>query len=547
MFVLMFVFQAVASANGIKNTEDAYDLTEDSSIDDKITVHLNDTGQVITKAFYGSQLDSGSPVPLQSLLDELQLGMLRIGGNEYDVFNWKTKKTIASNGEIRTINGFEDLANSLKQYKIDGIFQVNLTGFEPQASVTGNSNKRTFTPQSAYEMVKYLNGNLHLNISNFCLGNEFSIWHETHSQVWPTKDGISADEFIDRYIDYVVAIKRAQKEISGNPDDIKIWGPEISTSWLDWNTGNFSQDCDWSNIPGQVVCSYGKGKFDHFIPYFLNRLKIAENDKIINPSGFKLLDYLTIHYYPNFRTKISDPHSVITNETGRQLVAEILEATRVLNDTTYINNIDISSFRKIGPNIIGRTNDWIKKNYPGAKLAINEFAVDSDYRSNSYHPIIRQLYMADSLGILANENVAFVNQFILSSDKATDVPWSMIANGNERQNLFYMYKMYTNYFKGTVLKVDDSFGDVVNAYATSEGDLVKLVIVNKDPMARKVKIYLEDGSSKKIATYSIPGWSTSVMVIDKTQAIPSRKYGVYQYGAIEMGIPLDLSYTKKTK
>lgn len=537
------MLSTTACAGGISTVEEKYDTRDDYNITGKIVIDLNKKGQLIDRNFYGAHLDSHSPIPNKEYIDELQLGKLRIGGNEYDVFNWKTKRSVIRPEEFKSINGFEDIANSLQKLKVSGVFQINLTGFQPELIGDTEVVKRTFTSQAAYEMVKYLNGTLHLNIVDFSLGNEFSIWNETFSKIWPTGDGISADEYIDRYIEYALAIRRAQKEITGNPNSIKIWGPEISSSWLDWNTGNFSKDCEWTDVKGQVACSYGQGKFDHFVPYFLYKINLAEKDKKRNVEGFKLLDYFSIHYYPNFRTKIDDPLSIITDSKGLQRVVEMLESTQVFNVNNFTNKIDISSYRNFAPNILGRVQSWLNNYYPNAKIAMNEFAVDSDYRTDKYHPILRPLYMADSIGIFAKENVAFFNHFILNSDKSSDVPWSLLAGGTERKDAFFMYKLFSNYFKGVVLNVNNNLGNLVSSYATEEGNIINLAIVNKNPIDKKVKIYLKNFSEKKYINYLIPGWSASIIRIDKN-ANKNNNYTVYQFGAKEMGIAKDPAYAK---
>lgn len=543
-FLLALIFPVLGHSAGITNTKGVFDKKEDNSISSKITVDVSKVGNTIDKKFYGSHIDSYSQMPSKVLVEELKLGRIRVGGNEFDVYNWKTNKTINSKGGIIDAPSIESLSKAMTAYNVDGIFQVNLTGFQPELIDGQYVVKRSFTAQSAYEMIKHLNGTLNLNIADISLGNEFSIWNETHPKIWPSEDGISADEYIERYIQFAVAIRKAQEEVSGNANSIKLWGPEISTSWYDWNTGNFRDDCQWTDVKGQVACTYGNGKFTHFLPYFFERLKIAEKDIAINPKGYKLLDYMSIHYYPNFRTKNSDPTSVVVNEAGQQKVAEILESTRVFNDTSFINKLDISSFRNSAPNILGRVKSWMKA-YPNAKLAINEFALDSDYRSNSYHPIIRPIYLADSIGIFVNEGVAFLNQFLLSSHKEAKLPWSMIESG-ERTHLFYMFKLFTNHFLGTKLEVSDNMGDAVNSYATIQGDIINLAIVNKEPVSRKVQIFVKGSSTKKLITFTIPAWSSSVVKFEQSPGIFGNKsYEIFTYGAQEMGIPADSSYLKK--
>ena len=545
LFLFLVVLPNYACSSSIFMTSGQYDRTVDPATQAAITINLDKTYQTIDKNFYGSHIDSFSEIPETKLVHELQLGKIRIGGNDFDVYNWKNNKTINVRGELKNAPSFTSLHQDMEAYKVDGIFQVNLTGYQPEKVNNYFQIKRTFTPEAAYEMIKTLNGEKQLKIENVSLGNEFSIWNETHAKIWESEDAISADDYITRYIQYAIAVRRAQEEVNGNADSIKLWGPEMTSSWYDWNTGNFTKDCQWGDIRGQVSCSYGNGQFTNFIPYFLDRIKKAEADTTINPKGYKLLDYFSIHYYPNFRTKNSDPTSVVKDQNGKQLVAEMLESTRLWNDPDYVNKYDITSYRNFSPNILNRMKGWLKQYYPEAKLAINEFAVDSDYRSNSYHGIVRPLYMADSIGIFAKEGVSFVNQFVLSTPGTSPLPWSLIEGG-ARMPLFYMYKLFTNNFKGTVVEATDNLGDEVNAYATSSGEMVNLIVVNKAPISKKVQVFLSDkGAPKKLTTVEIPAWSASLLKLEKSPAATSLKYEMQVYGAKEMAITIDPSYQKK--
>ena len=537
----LIVSSIACAASDIKITQGKFDRFDRSDIANKITVDVNKAIGTVDKKFYGSHIDSFSSIPEKAFIDELKLGMLRIGGNEYDVFNWKNKFTMTKNG-LTSIHGFEDIALRLQKYSVEGIFQVNMLGFQPELEGGSLVLKKTFTADSAYELVKYLNGNLKLGIVNFSLGNEFSIWHETHSHVFPDGDGISADEYIENYIHFALAIRKATEENSGNSNNIKIWGPEISSSWVDWNNGNFNTDCQWSwEVKGRVDCKFGEGKFNNFIPYFLYRIKQAETDKSINPRGYKLMDYFAFHYYPNFRTNIDDINSIILNAKGVQDVAKMLESTRVFNDATFVNTVDKSVYRNVTPNILGRFKSWINTYYPNAKIALNEFAIDSDYRTTNYHPVVRPLYLADLIGILTKENVAFLNYFVLSNAQGAKIPWSLI-DGSQKTNQFMMYKLFTNNFLGSVVSVEDNMGDSVNAYATTQGNMINLALVNKTPNAKDFQVFVKDGNSKKLITEKVPGWSSMIIKFDKSPGLLGGKYDIYTYGADEMGVAKDPNY-----
>lgn len=546
VFGLSSIFSSSVLADGITSSTLSFDKTERPQIQGKVIVDLGQKGSAIDPNFYGSHLDSYSAIPDKATFQDLRIGMVRIGGNEYDVFNWKNKLSITKWTGLKELNGFEKIAQTLNSYKVSGIFQINMFGYQPEAEGSSYVLKPTFTPAAAYEMVKYLNGQLKLGITNFSLGNEFGSWHETHSHVgiWSEESGISADEYIEKYIQYAVAIRKAQAEVNGNPNSIQIWGPELSTSWTDWNTQNFTKDCEWSDVKGQVKCQYGNGKFDQFIPYFLYRLSLAENDKTVNPKKYKLLDQFAFHYYANFRTKNSDPNSYVVDANGRQNVAKMLESTRIFNDPEYVNTVDLSSYKGTKLNIIGRLKKWLADYYPNAKLALNEFAVDSDYRTTGYHAIVRPLYLADLLGIAGKEGLSYFNNYVMNGgDSYSPIPWALVTNGTDKTHQYFVHKIFSNNITGTVVKTDDNLGDTLNAYASLNGKIVNLAIVNKSPKDQVFQVYLKNGSTNKVVTYTASGWSVSVLKFDKDLST-SNGLTNQVYGAQEMGIEKDLNYAQ---
>jgi hypothetical protein len=130
--------------------------------------------------------------------------------------------------------------------------------------------------------------------------------------------------------------------------------------------------------------------------------------------------------------------------------------------------------------------------------------------------------------------------FSLSSKAGANSPWSLVEGG-ERKNLFYMYKLFTNNFLGNVLKVEDTFGDKVNAYATSTKDLINLAVVNKEALEKKVDIFLDNDLVNKIATFSAPPWSASILKIENGGNNKKRKIKLVQHGAKEMKIPIRIN------
>jgi hypothetical protein len=539
-----------------------YSTVACSTTTTKVSIDSSKTGSVISKSFYGSQMDSFSAPPTAALVKELGVGQIRIGGNEYEVFNWKNNVSINNKSGQKDILGFEPAAAAFKQYGANGIFQINLLGVQPELVSGAYVLKNTFDTKAVSEMILTLNGTKKLGITDVCIGNEAEQWQDTHPHaaaltgLYTADSGISADDYIQKYIETVIAVRSAQEKVNGDANSIKIWGPEISSSWLDWNSGNMTKDCQYSDDGGgRVTCSYGNKKFDHFIPYFLSRIALAEKDKALNPKGYKLMDYFSFHYYPMFRTKNSDLNSMIVGANGLQDVATMLEGTRILNDDSYVNASDRSSYRKLvgkedknyHSNIIGRMKEWLKSNYPNAKLAINEFAFDSDFRAVNYHPIVRPIYAAESIAIAAKEGVSFFNNFVLSSPAGSNIPWAMIAEGNQKSNLFKTFALISNNFLGKIVSSTDDADDTLNTYAVDNGTAINLLVINKSPADRSIEISSNAGfsASKKVADYSVPGWSVSVLKLEKGKSYSGSTFQVQKFGADEMGIPKDMNYIKK--
>jgi hypothetical protein len=507
-------------------------------LNSEINLDLNRAGKIIDRSFYGSQLDLYSNPPAAKLIKDLGLGRIRIGGNEYDVYNWKTNLALTKRG-LRQLIDFKSIVPIFKDYNVEGIFQINLHGFQPELVQDRYVLKPSFEAKDAFDLVKKLNGELQLKIVHLSLGNEFEQWHETHShtRAWPENSGISAEDYVQKFIRFAMAIREAQESVSGNPNDVKIWGPEISASWLDWNTGNFEKDCRWSDkIPGQALCSYDQGKFDHFIPYFLYSIRSAEADRNLNPKGYHLLDYLSFHYYPNFRTKISDVNSIIKDSSGNQWIEKMLEATRVLHDPGYINTADLSSYKNFSPNVFGRMKAWRDQYYPNAKIALNEFAIDSDYRSLSYHPIFRPLYTADAIGLAATHEIDFFNNFVLNNPPHTPIPWTLLEGGIQPTSAYYTYSLFANHFLGKIVPCNDDLEDQLNCYGTLNNENLIVAIVNKSPSDQSIRIKIKNRLTKNVTTYRAPGWSTSILKIKITPFEDPHLMEVFRYGADEMGL-----------
>ena len=524
----------------------------------------------VDKNFYGSQMDPYVSVAaaqtepkakldaqyellnsMNALLPSLNLGRVRVGGNLYENYDFKnnltymTKKGMGANFPFIPIYP-EDFATFGHENDIKIMFQVNMLGAGPVDA--GNDvytlNPALATAQTAAEFVTNYNSDPATFIGDFSMGNEFEQWRDTNPDVIKKgKPSASADEYINKYISYAVAMRKAQKKISGNPNDIKLWGPETSGSYMDWNTGNMidegGKDCSWNpTIRGRVNCSYTyNGKtFTSFVPYFLFRLADYEKSTK-NVDKFKLLDYLSFHYYPNFRTDVNKANSYITTANGQQDVDAMLAHTEVWDNASFVNTKDMSSYKDASPAIFTRMNKWLADYYPTAKVGVTEFAVDSSDETIGYHPIVRPLYLADSIGRAARSGVAYFSQAFLNVEAESNIPWALIR-GNNITNLGEVYSLFSNNFQGQVLKVAQTSNPMVNAYAVqTAGGETNVMVVNKTRQEQSVgiSVKLADGSAKTIlANVAQPAWSVRLYNIkaDGTEVIAKT------FGASEMGVPV---------
>ncbi len=532
--VALGLASAVVNAEGISTYEiPVNNRLPTRNIDGSVTINLaeSEAAQVITKSFYGADAMGFAALPKSSLVSPLELSMIKFGGNVHSTYNWKnnTYLDIYSNSFYTVKEGPKTLIEKVRsQYQAEPLFQVNMMGWQPETTSNGGLvYANTADAEHAGDFIRSINGAQGAGLKNIIMGNEPFYWELTHGKYSP-----SADEYIEKFINYVVAIKDAQKEINNRPGDLKIWGPEIATGWTGWQT-NHPNDCVFNYTLKEVAtCSYGEnGEFKDFIPYFLSKIAEFEQDEVNNPNGYKMLDKLTLHYYPLFREQFSDNDSIITKSLPNQNVDGMLASTNVWDNPSYINSYDRASPLGTSPMILQKFEGWKNTYYPGATLAVTEFGIDS-VENIDYHPIVRPLYLADMLPRLAQFGVKnFFHSFLQGGINGSD--WALI-NGQSKSHLYYMYSLYTTKFKGFTLESSKTYGDEVNTYSVKNGNVVTLFVVNKDAKIHNTAVKLSNSAAAESFTeVSLEPWSLTVFEIPLSEAGTIK---VYRYGAKEMGV-----------
>lgn len=419
-----------------------------------------------------------------ALLKELRLTVHRWGGNHTTRYNWQTNSsnsgadwyftnTPIGSGDSSTgaLSYVDELIGKDRALQIKSLITMptigyvsngrnHLCGFSvakygpqqasnPQHSncgngkkpdgtnVTGNDPRDTsipITPSFIQDWIEHLTdryGNAaNGGVAFYQLDNEPSIWHQTHRDIHP--EPLSYDELRDRTYQYAAAIKAVDRSA-------KILGPS-EFGWLVY------------------VKSFVKGDLEAhgsvwFAEWYLQQMKAYEQQH-----GIRILDYFDEHFYPE------QPNIALSPAGDAKTQALRLRSTRSLWDSSYIQ--EGTWLGKYPPlQIIPRFRSWVKKHYPGTKIAISE------YNWGGLESINGALAQADILGIFGREQL----------DLAT-----LWGPPKPRQPGAFAFRMYRNYdgqgnaYGDTwVQSISSDEGLAIYGAQRSSDRALTLMIVNK--------------------------------------------------------------------
>jgi hypothetical protein len=277
----------------------------------------------------------------------------------------------------------------------------------------------------------------------YIMDNEWSIWHQTHRDVHPT--GATMDEVLGKFCDYATLVK-------GVDSNALVAGPE-EWGWSGYLYSGYDQQYGglygWSSLPDRTA--HGN---EDYMPWLLGQISQRSQS-----AGVRLLDYFTLHYYPQgVGEALSDDIS-----TSMQLLRN--RSTRSLWDTNYIDESWINSVVMLIP----RMKQWVATNYPGTKIGITEYNWGADDYPNG------ATAQADVLGIFGREGL----------DLATR--WTVPTTGNPAYNAFKMFRNYdgsNSVFGNTSVSATGLNPDDLAAFAairSADGKLT-IMVINKDPL-----------------------------------------------------------------
>jgi fibronectin type 3 domain-containing protein len=312
---------------------------------------------------------------------------------------------------------------------------TNITGNDPNDAYVPNSP----TAEQAWiqHLIATFGNSQNGGVQYYTLGNEPGLWNSTHRDIHPAGDTLT--ELRDRIINYASMVK-------GLDPGAKIVGPE------EWGWTNYF-------ISGADAAAHNWGATYNGLnaeAWLLDQLR--QHDAA---TGQRLLDYFTLHFYPQggqFGNDVSTNMELLRNRS-----------TRSLWDPNYVDESWIASTGINGGkvNLINQMKNWVNTYYPGTKIGITEYNWGAEGNMNG------ATTQADIFGIFGREGLNLANR------------WTTPATGSPT---YLAMKMFRNYdgngsgFGETSVGASVDNPDQVDAFASlraSDGALT-IMVINKN-------------------------------------------------------------------
>ncbi len=305
-------------------------------------------------------------------------------------------------------------------------------------------NDANFTTNSDFQVafIRHLTNRWGLStrggVGYYCMDNEHSLWHSTHRDIHPT--GATMQEIRDRFFDYAGKLKTMDPSV-------RVLAPE-EWGWSGYFYSGYDQQYGsqhgWSYFPDRNA----NGGWD-YLPWLLDQF----HQRATNTNQ-RLLDYLTVHYYPQsgeFGNDVSTSMQLMRNRS-----------TRSLWDTNYLDASWINQVVMLVP----RLRNWVARYYPGTGIGITEYNWGAESSING------ATAQADILGIFGREGL----------DLATR--WTTPAASTPTYKAMKMYRNYDgnkSAFGDLSINASGPNPDNVSAFAAlrSADGALTLMLINK--------------------------------------------------------------------
>ncbi len=517
----------------------------------------------INPAIYGVNTVPLSSDNVNSFLSAANLKAERIGGNRLTAYNWENNYSNAGsdwihnsddhllNNPVKTAAGpggtmitFMDRCRNLNEY---ATIQLPMAGYvvadnggsvtEAQVAPSVRWKKVIFQKGSAFAMSPstsddYVYVDEFINfmvqkygkaseggVKSYCLDNEPGLFTYTHPRIVPKP------LVIDTLIARSVALAKAVKSVDPSAE---VLGYE-AFGWMEYLT--FDQSSGWDAY---------KTKYDWAISAYLGEMKKKSDE-----AGKRLLDVLTVHWYP----EATGDKRICQDTAGTEATIQArLQAPRSLWDSTYVETSWITSGSGNKPvNLLPRLQKSIDTTYPGTKLGITE------YNYGGYAHISGGLALVDVLGVFGNKGLYVAN--FHESVKGFLAPAFMMYQNFDGK--------FSTYGDTSVAAVSPSNADysVFASVDSKSSKLLHIMLINKKSTESAVTfkingskqyksgiVYALTKDSTKIArmkdvdpisgnnvNYTVPGLAVLHMVLSTDETVDLLTKTIYTLKATTLG------------
>jgi fibronectin type 3 domain-containing protein len=353
-----------------------------------------------------------------------------------NLFNWAAKNATSSTLGSFPVStyGAQQSTDPFNSNLGNGVSTsgTNITGNDPNIAYVANSP--TIEKAWIQHLVATFGNSQNGGVKYYTLGNEPALWNSTHRDIHP--NGETNTELLNDIINYASMVK------SVDPG-AQILGPE------EWGwTGYFIDGADAA--AQNWGATYGGLNVQQWL--------LQQLDQYQQAHGTRLLDYFTLHFYPQGGEDSNDV------STATELLRN--QSTRSLWDPNYVDQSWIASTGINGGKVdlINQMKSWVNTYYPGTKLGITEYNWGAEGNMNG------ATTQADIWGIFGREGLDL-------SDR-----WTTPATGSPT---YLAMKMFRNYdgnggaFGDTSVSASVANPDQVDAFASkrsSDGALTVMVI-----------------------------------------------------------------------
>lgn len=316
----------------------------------------------------------------------------------------------------------------------------------------------------------------------FALGNEPMLWNKTHRDIHPSP--VDYDEYWTRFKSTATAIKSVAPTADIIGPELWGWPAYFASAWDRDNKSKRDRRAH-ANRP--------------FVEWFLQQAR--KHERI---TGQRILDVLSVHFYPQAPDVFSDSISIEATKLR-------VETTRTLYDRHY----EDPSWIRAKTALVPRMREWINAHYPGTRIGITE------YNWGGQQDISGALAIADILGAFGQSGLDLACY------------WTYPPAGSYAAAAFALYRnvdgngLTFGRHPASIAPVG-TIPDTVHVYGatTDDTDELTLILINAGGFERTFQLAISSLASKAYTYYVLNQGSPSIRRADGVLSGAEGKFNV---------------------